>query len=81
MEINNLVNKICNEGVVSLTFSNKRMKSYEFNKVNLMKLDKLYQISRYTDTQVFHENIEHSLLKDKMIELFSIYINKWMDRL
>lgn len=73
MEINNLVRKICEEGIVSLTFSNKRLKSYEYNKVNVMKLDDLYQISKYTETQVFHENIEGTLLEEVLLELFTHY--------
>lgn len=71
MDLNNLIEEIISNTVLNITFSNPFKKSNEYNKVNIQASEDGYLISRYTSTQVFHENINS--LKSLMSELFSEY--------
>ena len=71
MELNNLVKEIDSNGVLNVTFSNPFKKSNEYNKVNIQASEDGYLVSRYTSTQVFHENL--NALEDLMMDFFSEY--------
>lgn len=77
MELNVLVNEVIEKEIVSITFSNPFKKSIEYRKVNIQKLDEVYQISSYTETQVFHTNITYHQLEASMLDLFTQF--KQMD--
>lgn len=77
MELNVLVNEVIEKGIVSITFSNPFKKSFEYRKVNIQKIDDIYQVSSYTETQVFHNNITYHQLEVTMLELFTQF--KQMD--
>ncbi|SHK05444.1 Methyltransferase domain-containing protein [Hathewaya proteolytica DSM 3090] len=58
-----------------LVLSNKSNKDFEFNKIVFnLKIDresrKYFQIEKYTDKQVFHENIDIAQLQEKLVEYF-----------
>lgn len=68
------INKITEEEIIKLVISNKINKETEYKKIVFQLKEKnkkdFYQIEKYTDKQVFHENIEKSELKRKVEELF-----------
>lgn len=68
------INKITEEEIIKLVISNKINKDVEYKKIVFQLKEKnkkdFYQIEKYTDKQVFHENIEKSELKGSVEELF-----------
>lgn len=72
-ELNKAINEITNEEIIKIVISNKSNKENKYNKINyLLKVNKkgkkYYQVEKFTDKQVFHENIEVSELKDSLIK-------------
>ena len=71
----NAIDKIVEGGAFKIVISNKKNKDEKYNKINMnikeSKDKEYYQIEKYTDKQVFHENIETCLIKDKLIEYMS----------
>ncbi len=65
-----ILNNIFNEDFIKLTISNKKHKSNEIKKIQIKEVNNFYQISSYTDTQVFHKNIENDIQKyvEELIE-------------
>lgn len=67
-----------------LIISKPRTKSDEYKKIVIEKKKNCYQISKYTETQVFHENVSADTLAFRCAELtFSRYgqVNAWTDEL
>ena len=60
-ELKKIINDIFNEEIIKLVISNKSNKDVKYNKINILlkenKTKKYYQIEKFTDKQVFHENI------------------------
>ena len=58
----NAIDKIVEGQVFKIVISNKKDKENKYNKINInfkeSKNKKYYQVEKYTDKQVFHENIE-----------------------
>lgn len=67
------INEITSQDIIKVVISNKSNKELEYNKVAFALKEKnkkqYYQIEKYTDKQVFHENIDVENLKEKMIEI------------
>lgn len=85
-ELNNILNDIFNEKVIKIVVSNKLKSDNKYNKVavNLLSNSKkeYYQVEKYTDKQVFHENIEINKIQNKLEEIvFNNYkqVNIWTD--
>lgn len=74
-ELKNSIDEITNDQIVKVVISNKLNKDVEYNKINIELKEKnnkeYYQIEKYTDKQVFHENIEKNMLNEKMTEFIS----------
>lgn len=74
-ELKNSIDKMFEEEIIKIVISNKINKDVKYNKINFLlkedKKGKYYQIERYTDKQVFHENIQLNEAKDKLFE----YVN------
>ncbi len=68
------IDKITKEEIIKLVISNKLNKDTEYKKIVFQLKEKnkkdFYQIEKYTEKQVFHENIEKKELKEKVEELF-----------
>ena len=66
MDIIVYIDDIVKSEPLRLVFSNKSDKNYDYKKVkiNLTKAKdrKFYQVEKFTDKQVFHENIELGVL-------------------
>lgn len=72
--MDNLINAIDNivqEQVFKIVISNKKNKENKYNKININfkedKNKKYYQVEKYTDKQVFHENIEIKDLREYLL--------------
>ena len=75
------IKEIVNEEIIKVVISNKLNKEVEYNKINVVlkinnKGKKYYQIEKFTDKQVFHENIEfNNLEKEQLAKLKPIVLN------
>ena len=74
-ELREAIDEIIKSGLIKAVISNKLNKEAEYNKINITLKEKnnseYYQIEKFTDKQVFHENIEKNILRDKMLEYLS----------
>ena len=73
-ELNNKIDEILSfDKLIKVVVSNKLNSTVQYNKVVFALKEKnkkeFYQIEKYTDKQVFHENIEINKLKEKLIEI------------
>lgn len=66
------INEILDTDTIKVVLSNKTSKTYEYNKVvfsvKVKEGVESYQVERYTDKQVFHENIKKEELEEKVLE-------------
>ncbi|MDO5478049.1 MAG: SAM-dependent methyltransferase, partial [Clostridia bacterium] len=69
MELKDCIIKITEGDIVKLVISKPSAKSNEFIKIVIEKKSKNYQISKYTKTQVFHENAEKEALSERVFTL------------
>ena len=71
-DLNKAINEIVNEDILKLVISNKVNKNVKYNKITFtLKVNnkkEYYQIEKYTDKQVFHENINKDILEEKVLE-------------
>ncbi len=71
-ELKKAVNEIIEEEIIKIVISNKINKDVKYNKITFVlkenKSKQYYQIEKFTDKQVFHENIELDMLEEKLIE-------------
>ena len=70
--LEDVIKEILKEDIVKIVISNKVNKDVTYNKINITLKEKnnneYYQIEKFTDKQVFHENIDKSQLESKLIE-------------
>ena len=68
----NAIDKIVEGQVFKIVISNKKDKENKYTKINInfkeSKNKKYYQVEKYTDKQVFHENIEIEDLRDYLLD-------------
>lgn len=71
-ELKKAINEIIQEEIIKVVISNKGNKDVKYNKITFTAKDnkgkQYYQIEKFTDKQVFHENIEVGILEEKLIE-------------
>ncbi|MBU3181936.1 class I SAM-dependent methyltransferase [Clostridium psychrophilum] len=74
-ELKKAIDEIAKQDIIKLVISNKANKDSEYNKITFVlkenDVKKYYQIEKYTDKQVFHENIDTNILGDKLLEYVS----------
>ncbi|MGL5153266.1 MAG: class I SAM-dependent methyltransferase, partial [Clostridium sp.] len=79
-EIRNVIDELLNDDIIKLVISNKMNSTIEYNKIiiNLKEkacknncMEEFYQIEKFTDKQVFHENVKPTEIKNKLIELLN----------
>ncbi len=75
--IKKAIDEITNEEIIKIVISNRKSKEEKYNKINIIlkqnKDKKYYQIEKFTDKQVFHENIEINELNKKINEIIENY--------
>lgn len=71
-DLKKAIDEIIEDKIIKLVISNKISNDVEFNKITILlketKDKEYYQIEKYTDKQVFHENIDIVFLKAKVLE-------------
>ena len=71
-DLKKAINEIIKEDIIKLVISNKINKNAEYNKITFIFKEnnnkQYYQIEKYTDKQVFHENIDVDILGEKVLE-------------
>ena len=87
--MNDLRKAICDmvsENIVKVVISNKMKSDIKYNKIIFLLKEKkgneYYQIEKYTDKQVFHENIDKNKLEESLFEnIESKYkqVNAWSE--
>ena len=74
-ELKTAINEITADDIIKIVVSNKLNKDVEYNKITFLLKDntkkQYYQIEKYTDKQVFHENINKEELEYKLLEMVS----------
>jgi len=68
------------ESVYKLIISKPRKKDAEYKKIVIEKKDTYYQISKYTEKQVFHENVDSSAIAYRCFSLTDgcfLQVNAW----
>ncbi|MBC6695476.1 SAM-dependent methyltransferase [Terrisporobacter mayombei] len=71
-EIIKVINEVCEDDILKIVISNKKNKELKYNKVVFLlkenRRKEYYQVEKYTDKQVFHENIDIENLNEKILE-------------
>ena len=87
-ELKKVVREISKEKIIKAVISNKINKEEKYNKIIFLlkenKNNEYYQIEKYTDKQVFHENIELNLLEEKLYECIGNkykQVSAWSDNI
>ncbi|MGH4050943.1 MAG: class I SAM-dependent methyltransferase [Clostridium sp.] len=74
-DLKNAINEIAKDEIIKFIVSNKVNNDVEYNKIIFVlkenDLKQYYQIEKYTDKQVFHENIDVDILGEKLLEYVS----------
>ena len=70
-ELKNIIHDITSSRVIKIVLSNKKLKEFKYNKIVFAikenSKDEFYQIEKYTDKQVFHENIDLNELEEQVL--------------
>ena len=79
-QLNKAIHEIADDKILKVVISNKVNKEVKYNKINFLlkekKQQEYYQIEKYTDKQVFHENIELEELAAKLMEYIAETISR-----
>ncbi len=71
-DIVKVTNDICSDSIAKIVISNKKNKEIKYNKITFQLKEKnnkeYYQVEKFTDKQVFHENIDIDELDNKVCE-------------
>ncbi len=66
------ISEITKEDIIKVVVSNKMNKDVQYNKISFVLKEnnkkQYYQVEKYTDKQVFHENINIDELEEKLLE-------------
>lgn len=68
-ELKDCINRIFENDIQKLIISKPVDKNSEYKKITVMKMPKFYQIAKYTEKQVFHENIPFDGIAARCTEL------------
>lgn len=81
-EIRDYINRIFENSVEKLVISKPADKNGEYKKITVTLMPKFYQIAKYTEKQVFHENISADRAAQRCAELMDgsfLQLNAWSD--
>lgn len=74
-DLKKAIDEIIKDEIIKLVISNKMNNNVQYNKITFILKEnnnkKYYQIEKYTDKQVFHENIDIDILDEKVLEYVS----------
>lgn len=81
-ELREYINRIFTNPVQKLVISKPVSKQAEFKKITVARMPKFYQIAKYTEKQVFHENIPSDKIAERCTEIIDgsfLQVNAWTD--
>lgn len=81
-ELYTYVAQILNNPVHKIVLSHPKSKSEPYKKINFLRKKEMFQIEKYTDKQVFHENIKPEQLLNKctiLIDGHYLQLNAWTE--
>lgn len=81
-QLEQLFQQILDNDVFKLIISKPKQKDNEYKKIVIEKKSDYYQISKYTEKQVFHENVKADALASRCTELtfeHFLQVNAWTD--
>ena len=81
-QLEQLFQQILDNDVFKLIISKPKQKDYEYKKIVIEKKSDYYQISKYTEKPVFHENVKEHALASRCTELtfeHFLQVNAWTD--
>lgn len=81
-ELRSYIERIFERKVQKLVISKPASKQSEFKKITVSLMPKFYQIAKYTEKQVFHENITADKIAERCTELTDgnfLQLNAWSD--
>lgn len=81
-ELRSYIERIFESKVQKLVISKPASKQSEFKKITVNLMPKFYQIAKYTEKQVFHENITADKIAERCFELTDgnfLQLNAWSD--
>lgn len=74
MKLKEYIEQLVNCGIVKMTFSKLKYKSYPYKKTVVERKSKGFQSAQYTEKQVFHKNFD-SNVADNLMEIAGNYLN------
>lgn len=81
-ETNEYILKIFENDIVKAVISKPADKNCEYKKITIAKMNNSYQLAKYTEKQVFHENITSEKIAERCIELIDnayLQFNAWSE--
>lgn len=81
-EIKELIQKVFQNEIYKAVISKPLSKQGDFKKITVNKMPEFYQIAKYTEKQVFHENIAFDKIADRCAELSEnnfLQFNAWSE--
>ena len=81
-EINEYILKIFENDIVKAVISKPANKNCEYKKITIAKMSNSYQVAKYTEKQVFHENITNDKIAERCVELTEntyLQFNAWSE--
>ncbi|MBP3330788.1 MAG: SAM-dependent methyltransferase [Clostridia bacterium] len=81
-ELKNYIDRMFSATVNKAVISKPKNKQSEFKKITVVLMKDFYQIAKYTEKQVFHENVKSNMIAERIFELTdSLFqqINAWSD--
>ncbi|MBQ7099999.1 MAG: SAM-dependent methyltransferase [Clostridia bacterium] len=79
-ELQEIINKIFEDGIYKAVISKPKEKNAEYRKITVERLAKFYQIAKYTEKQVFHENVPFDKIAKRTLEIIDgqyLQLNAW----
>ena len=72
-QILDMLKEVIENKIIVITFSNKKYQDYKYQKITVRLVENFYQITKYTETQVFHQNVK----EDVLLEILKVYANNY----
>lgn len=81
-ELLTYLEQILTQDITKIIISKPASKSEEYKKITIERKNDKYQIAKYTQKQVFHENVSKEALAERCMELTNAHflqINAWSE--
>ncbi len=69
MELREAIESVFDNDIYRAVISNPTSKDSEYKKIVIEDKDSVYQVAKYTDKQVFHDNVNKNQIADRCLEI------------